>query len=51
MTYIYTTNDSRVVPIFIELYLVVGLASSIRELAVIVFQFIYTVADFVDYST
>lgn len=50
MTSIYTANDSREVPIFIELYLVVGLgSSSIRELEVNVFQFTYSIADFVDY--
>ena len=46
MTSIYTANDSREVPIFNELYLV---GSSIRDLDVILFQFTYSIAYFVDY--
>jgi hypothetical protein len=43
MTSIYTANNSRQVPIFIKLYLVVGVGC--RELDVIVFQFTYSSAD------
>lgn len=49
MTSINTANDSREVSIFKELHLVIGLASSIRKLDVVVLQFTYSFAHFVDY--